>query len=374
MRVYYISLLFAVLATGAGIQAAQPICTFYEDSLSLSSLEYHFGYAGADRININETLSLPFITLYIKSNSGLSKSDFFTPAEDRVFLASLSAVQCSSHDLITGITDDYSLAPDREQADISSPVYDIQYTYLDGEKYAVVSILPVTISEDNEMIFVKSLYMDTGADIESIKDRSDIIENLSVYGPLSPANSVNRGSSMSGVPLGFDYVIITDQSLVAVFNELAGYKTSCGYSSAVVTVDSIIQNYSGLDNAAKIRNYLKDFYASGGRYVLLGGDEVLVPARYLYYYDTDFPITNTYLLRPSDLYYADLDGDWDGDNDGIWGEPSDDAPDIRPELIVGRLPLKTAEAAQNYIDKLITYETNPGDGNFDYLARALFFS
>ncbi|PKK84135.1 MAG: hypothetical protein CVT49_04885 [candidate division Zixibacteria bacterium HGW-Zixibacteria-1] len=366
-RVYFILLIIAAIVTGSSIQAAQPIITFHEDSLVISSANYKVRYAGLNNININESFSLPFITLDIKTDNRLTKSDFYTLQEEQLVLAPIPEELNSFRDYITGVNGENTIDPIHNQSNLSSPVLDIQYSYHNGACFTSVTFLPVTISENDELIFNRAIYLESG-------DATAIIRDFSASLPSPPANPAYRSAITSGVPLGYDYIIITDESLVPVFNELAEYKTSCGYSSTVVTTDSIIQYYSGLDDAAKIRNYLKDFFAAGGRYVLLGGDDVLVPTRYLYYYDTDFPITNAYLLHPSDLYYADLDGDWDSDNDGIWGEPSDDAPDIRPELIVGRLPLRTAEAAQNYIDKLIEYETNPGGGDFNYLARALFFS
>jgi hypothetical protein len=79
-------------------------------------------------------------------------------------------------------------------------------------------------------------------------------------------------------------------------------------------------------------------------------------------------------MIPTDLYYADVTGEWDRDNDGIWGERTEDDPDLVPELIVGRLPLADSAEFINYIDNLITYETNPGDGDYGYLTRTLFFS
>jgi hypothetical protein len=111
----------------------------------------------------------------------------------------------------------------------------------------------------------------------------------------------------------------------------------------------------------------------GGRYVLLAGDETVVPVRYAYPYDVA-EIPDITMLQACDLYYADLTGRWDVDGDGTFGERDIDSADVEADLIVGRLPLANAVQFDAYIDKLIAYEENPGHGEFDYLTRAFFFS
>ena len=108
-------------------------------------------------------------------------------------------------------------------------------------------------------------------------------------------------------------------------------------------------------------------------YLLLGGDDAILPIRYLCYYNTTVAPDKREIFL-SDLYFADMTGEWDKDGDGTWGEPTDDAPDIMPELSVGRIPVKTAASADRYISKLIAYCTNPGRGDYGYLTRSLFFS
>ncbi len=176
------------------------------------------------------------------------------------------------------------------------------------------------------------------------------------------------------LPLGEEYVIITSAALSESFLPLISFKNSCGVSTAWADIDSILNYYSGVDSAEKLRNYLKDFYQAGGKYVLLGGDETILPVRYLLYYNAATPAFNRNDLMPSDLYFADLTGEWDRDGDGVWGEPTDDKPDFVPELKVGRLPARTSQSIQNHISKLLRYYTNPGNGNYSYLDKSLFFS
>ena len=66
---------------------------------------------------------------------------------------------------------------------------------------------------------------------------------------------------------------------------------------------------------------------------------------------------------PTDLYYACLDGTWNGDGDSIWGEKNDGSGggdvDLVPELHVGRAPVSNVTEAVNFVSKAVLYETVP---------------
>jgi hypothetical protein len=170
-----------------------------------------------------------------------------------------------------------------------------------------------------------------------------------------------------------DYVIITSAALADAFRPLAAYKAQTGYRTKIELIENIVHTYGGRDDAERLREYLKQFYSDGGKYVLLGGDETVVPIRYAYHSDADEAVDPS-LLQVADQYFADLTGNWDRDGDSVWGERTDDAPDLLPEVVVGRLPVNTAEEVRNYVNKLIRYETDPGAGDPSYLNRTFFFS
>ena len=154
---------------------------------------------------------------------------------------------------------------------------------------------------------------------------------------------------------------------------LVTYKIETGYRTELSLIADILTQYSGRDDAEKLREYLKQFYAEGGLYVLLAGDETVLPIRHAYP-NSASSLPTLDQLQVCDLYFADLTGDWDADGDGVWGERYTDGVDIIPELLVGRLPINTPEEATNYVAKLIRYETDPGSGDRGYLQRAFFFS
>ena len=185
---------------------------------------------------------------------------------------------------------------------------------------------------------------------------SDLIRNLKHM-------DLNK-SSLSKVQTSFTpdqyyYVIITSQELVDDFRPLAEWKTQKGMKSRIVTIDSIEANYQGEDLPAKIRNFIKYARDNWSTYwLLLGGDTNIVPPRYAFAFDSEAngpPDANDI---PCDLYYADLDGSWDDDQDGIYGEVEDNI-DMYPEVMVGRAPVENSQEAQAWISKLLKYIKNP---------------
>ncbi len=142
----------------------------------------------------------------------------------------------------------------------------------------------------------------------------------------------------------------------------------------------ILDNYSlygGRDPQESIRNMIKSFYESDGiRWVLLAGDaqDNLLPIRYVYNPDTrdigSSEIVGNLVSKPTDYYYADLTGDWDEDEDNLFGESQEynshgvDEIDWIPEVYVGRLPANNAIELAKMVQKTLKYEKNPDGGEW----------
>ena len=139
-----------------------------------------------------------------------------------------------------------------------------------------------------------------------------------------------------------DLIIITPESLENFALQLAEYKNNTGIFTRVVTTEWIYANYQGIDNQEKIRNFIKD---SGSPFIILFGDADQIPARYAY-------VAGKYV--ETDLYYADIDGTWDTDGDGNYGELEDQI-DGYPDVLIGRLPVSSASEAQIVINKIMNY-------------------
>lgn len=158
----------------------------------------------------------------------------------------------------------------------------------------------------------------------------------------------------------FNLVIITSDDLVSSLDAFVTWKEQIGFSVNVITTTWIYDNYSGVDDAEQVRNFLVDKYAEWGiQYVMLAGNFDVVPMRICYPdsnnhgYDPDFCV-------PTDWYYADLTGDWDSDGDGYPGEYGQDDVDFVPEVYVGRIPWNQAGQMDSILQKLVAFEGDTG--------------
>ncbi|MEO0206875.1 MAG: C25 family cysteine peptidase, partial [candidate division WOR-3 bacterium] len=161
------------------------------------------------------------------------------------------------------------------------------------------------------------------------------------------------------------YLIITESPMDTVFRRLAKWKTKKGIPAQVRSVNWIFSHYPGEDNPAKIRNYLKTLADSNTQYVLLAGDIDFIPCRFAYAMTCSAGFSpGREDTMPCDLYYADLQGNWNFDNDGSYGE-IEDSIDLYPDLFVGRAPVNTIAEAQKFVEKVLIYEKNPPPGYVD---------
>lgn len=181
-----------------------------------------------------------------------------------------------------------------------------------------------------------------------------------------------------------DLLIVTTDDIRARSTALGAFiehKQRFGYRVSVATVGEIELSWTQSlrpelfettdERADRIRAFLKEYApATGCRWLLLignpdpddpfdGADTVGdVPMKFAY---PDYDI-NPY-HAPTDTYYADLSGAWDGDGDGVYGEWNGDlgpgGPDfLAPELVVGRIPQYAADLTplDSILAKTIAYE------------------
>ncbi len=152
---------------------------------------------------------------------------------------------------------------------------------------------------------------------------------------------------------GWDHVTITSQALAPSFSQLnSALWANLSLADTIITVEYIYGSWPGRDNQERIRNFIKDAVTSHGtQYVLLGGDVEIVPYRktWCMKYEGDWHDT-----IPCDLYYSDLDGDWDANGNGVFGE-MDDSIDMYPDVWVGRVPVNTSDEILKFVDKFNVY-------------------
>lgn len=196
-------------------------------------------------------------------------------------------------------------------------------------------------------------------------DRLRVAQLVDNPGALADYAVATESPGQTGAALPADgpceYVIVTSSALRDGFLPLIEQKRSRGLTAEIVTVEYIGAHYSGtevFDLADKIRHFLADAYTHWNtQWVLLGGDVEIVPKRGVY---TSVGSTVDNSL-PTDLYYACLDGPWNGDGDHLWGEPNDGRGggdvDLVADVYVGRAPVSNMAETVNFVSKTVRYET-----------------
>jgi hypothetical protein len=226
---------------------------------------------------------------------------------------------------------------------------------------------------------VSPLLRATDDDDAVVLRRADVSTALNTY-----VQKVPRGP-LQLPPGDYPYVIVTPQAFENIGGEygleaLRDVRTAAGMAGNIVTVEWIRANYDGTrpdggqDDATRIRDFLTDAYMEWNTsYVLLVGDadggdvggesgDDLLPVRGLYV-DPIYAEADPDHI-PSDMYYSCLDGTFDSDADGTYGEtndgPNGGLVDLMAELYVGRAPVDSVEEVQNFVAKTLYYEAGAG--------------
>lgn len=154
------------------------------------------------------------------------------------------------------------------------------------------------------------------------------------------------------------WVAVCDSAYVSDLEPLRAMWEGLLGSAAILTVQEIDGSYSGSDSAERLRNAIRDLWTEhGALYVLLAGDETLVPVRFVYTRCEDVPAESA----PVDNYFGDLDGNWDANGDGVYGQ-SDDSLDLYMDVLVGRALIADHSHAGTFVDRTMTYAASPPDG------------
>ena len=165
------------------------------------------------------------------------------------------------------------------------------------------------------------------------------------------------GTTSTAANENVEYVVVTSSALAASFNPIIQWKKTKGVVSKILTIEEIIANYNGATTPIKIKKCLYDLYQNKGlKYVLLGGDDTVVPVQGCYGSAGSY-VDNTI---PTDLFFACFGGDfnWDADGDGIYGETTDGI-NMTPSIFVTRVPVRTSADVEAFTLKLLAYEKTP---------------
>ena len=152
------------------------------------------------------------------------------------------------------------------------------------------------------------------------------------------------------------WVVIANESHESILTPLVNHRLSTHGSAALRTLQWVYANYEGDDTQEQIRNYLIDAYENQGLiYALIVGD----------FGETNrvssLTISGNTLNSTADLYYSDLDGTWDANNNGLYGELNDGV-DYYSDIYVGRFSADNPTWITTMVNKTIAYETTAPQG------------
>ncbi|MCK5078233.1 MAG: hypothetical protein KAR38_17760, partial [Calditrichia bacterium] len=241
--------------------------------------------------------------------------------------------------------------------------------YITGYNVGALLVYPVQyIPQKKQLIFNSQIEIEItyreSKKTRQIITEENVLEPLkrktlkTLLGELASGlqSSIENNKSISELPEEeHAYVIITSEELESSFQPLADWKRKKGFSATIVTTSWIAGEYTGIDLQEQIRNFIIDAYQTWEtEWVLLGGDTEIIPDRKAFAMDCEYgDYTDNYI--PCDLYYADLDGNWNANGNDIYGE-TDDEVDLYPDVFVGRASVEDAAEAEAFVNKILTYE------------------
>jgi|GEM_PF-1481685 len=184
------------------------------------------------------------------------------------------------------------------------------------------------------------------------------------YGSAKDQNeSQLEGILESGGEPEVKYLIIGYSNMInsTAMNPLKEWKKKKGLPYEAITVESLIGFPPG-NIREKIRTCIKDYVENRGtEWILFVGDcwdrDTYVEANFQY--GCGYTEEN----MPTDLYYAEIDSDWDYNDNGIYGELSDDI-DLVPDVFFGRLPISSETNLAAIVNKIISYEKDAQSSDF----------
>ncbi len=214
------------------------------------------------------------------------------------------------------------------------------------------------------------------------KDLKDFVDNASV---------INQYPLMMPKKNDYDYLVISTDVLINFSGEsdisaLRAALQKRGFSSRTVSTSDIQKTGNGVNLVEKIRNYIRSEYQKSGiRFVLLLGDADesgagnMIPVIRLWSKVRAYTNGHWEWIEhniPADVYYANLDGTFDHNGNGRFGEPNDGEGggdvDLLSEVAVGRMPVETTSEMQNMIRKTIQAYENTFNKQVYLLGEELF--
>ena len=168
----------------------------------------------------------------------------------------------------------------------------------------------------------------------------------------------------------YDLLIISPSEFSDELQPLINHKNNYGINTTLKTTEAIYSEYNGIDEAEKIKYFIKDALDNYNiEYVLLIGGVEKLPIRTTWFFQRHHEhYWNETVL--TDLYYADIYDEnsnfcnWDSNGNHLYGEIFDNVPgindtvDLYADVNIGRIPCVKKNELKNVVNKIIHYETS----------------
>lgn len=276
---------------------------------------------------------------------------------------------------------------------VESPVFDNGVVQVNGIKYLYLKVTPFLYNAENgELDFVPKIEIvfptlpgETNYNYVNkiggndqiptkIKEKYVNPEDLYFFCKNNVELEINKSASsnmnicsLQNLPLSqfannIDYLIITSDSLANSFQGLKARKRIKGLRAEIITTSAIYSAYTSGTNQEKIKQFINDIgmysmanygpYLAPNKFVLLGGDNTVVPV----YYSSFYLNGNREEDTPTDLFYACPNWDEQGGN-------TIDHYGLNPFVFLTRLPIRTSQQVLDYTAKTIAYEDDMWTNN-----------
>ena len=214
----------------------------------------------------------------------------------------------------------------------------------------------ITESDPAGMRGVEKMIVHDAGTLTRLSGMVDNADDVVLYSGIERVVEASRSLDPA---LAYNYIIVTTNAWESYLDTYVAWRTERGQKVGVFTKEWIVLNYSGDDTQDQIRNFIIDAYGTWTPdYVLLVGDGEPsdsngIPARG--FYATAYGVTDSNIA--ADLYYAALDGNWNTDGDGYYGETGEE--DYYPEVGIGRVACSATANITNFITKTQRYSDTP---------------
>ena len=183
---------------------------------------------------------------------------------------------------------------------------------------------------------------------------SDYIVNK-IYKNIDNPSDISNYNLPAQKDEDIDYLLIIEEAKYEIWQEFTAILAQHNLNIKITTIEYIEENYNNSDLQKKIRSYIISEYENYPiKYILLAGDNDIIPHRGM---RVELSPTQIDDDIPADMYYSCLDGTWDSNGNGYWGEP--DEADLAPEIAIGRFCYNNDSEIYNFMNKTEDYLNEP---------------